>query len=154
MKKKYSLKKIILSFILCQGAGILGAFFTTPAIPSWYATLNKPSFSPPNWLFGPAWLTLYTLMGISFAIIWQKRNRPAIQLFLIHLFFNAIWSILFFELRNPLLGLVDIIILWGLIVLMIVRFYKISKASSFLLLPYLLWVSFATCLNFFIWRLN
>ncbi len=152
--KKIDFRKLIPSILLCQTAGIIGALFTTPAIPSWYQTLNKPSFSPPNWLFGPAWLTLYTLMGITFSIIWQKKNRPAIKLFLIHLFFNALWSILFFGLKNPLLGLVDILILWCLIVLMIVRFYKINKTASFLLLPYLLWVSFATVLNFFIFKLN
>ena len=151
--------QLIISILICQSAGLIGSFFTTPAIPSWYATLQKPSFNPPSWIFGPVWLTLYTLMGIALFLVWQKRGehrlaKPAIILFLVHLVLNAIWSILFFGLQNPLLALIDIIILWLMIITLTYQFWQIRKSAAYLLLPYLLWVSFAAVLNFAIWRLN
>ena len=151
--------KFIIAFLLCQGAGLVGSFFTVPSIPSWYAFLEKPSFSPPNWLFGPAWLTLYTLMAISLYLVWQKgldktQVRQAFNLFLIHLVFNALWSFSFFGLKNPLLGLANIILIWLFIILLIFKFFKISKPASILLVPYFLWVSFASLLNYSIFKLN
>lgn len=154
--KKLNLPKLILYIAICEGAGIIGSFFTASAIPTWYAFLNKPSFSPPNFLFGPVWVTLYALMGIAVYLIKNsgKNIKSTLSLFWVHLFFNATWSIVFFGLRNPLLGLVNIIILWFLIVMVILRFWKINKWAGILLLPYLAWVSFASFLNYNLWLLN
>ena len=149
--------KLILSLILPQLAGAIGALFTVNAIPTWYMFLNKPSFSPPNWLFGPVWLILYLMMGISLYLNWISKKKPAkdnIHLFFIHLFFNLIWTPIFFGAKNLSLALLVIFIIWMLIIAMIFRFYKVNKFSSYLLVPYLLWVSFATILNFFILVLN
>jgi len=149
--------KLLISLILPQLAGAIGSVFTVSAIPSWYANLNKPSFSPPNWLFGPVWLTLYLLMGIALYLNWIKKSKQAkfnVRLFFVHLFFNAIWSPIFFGARNIFLALIIILTIWVLIILMIFNFWKINKVSSLLLIPYLLWVSFASLLNYFIWRLN
>ena len=151
--------QLIVSVLICQSAGLIGSFFTTPAIPTWYATLQKPSFSPPNWIFAPVWLTLYILMGIALFLVWQKRGehksaKPAIILFLVHLVLNAIWSILFFGLQNPLLALIDIAILWLMIVILTYQFWQIKRPAAYLLLPYLAWVTFAMILNFTIWQLN
>jgi len=149
--------KLFLSLLLPQLAGAVGALFTVSAIPTWYKFLNKPSFSPPNWLFGPAWLTLYLLMGIALYLNWIKKTKQAkfnVRLFFIHLFFNAIWTPIFFGAKNLFLALIVIAIIWVLIVAMIIKFWKVNKASSLLLIPYLLWVSFATTLNYFIWKLN
>src|SRR3990167_6257706 len=115
------LPKLIISITLCEFAGILGTPFTMAAIPAWYVFLNKPSFAPPNWLFGPTWTTLYLLMGISFYLIWKqglkkKKIKIAAYYFLGQLFFNFTWSIAFFGLRSPLLGLINILILLALII--------------------------------------
>lgn len=154
-----SIIKLLLSIGLCQTAGLIGSIFTNPVIPTWYASLVKPSFNPPNWVFAPVWLILYTLMGISLYLVWQKgikKNnvKALVILFLIHLIFNALWSILFFGLQNPLAGLLNIIIIWSLIIILIIRFYKIQKLSAYLLVPYFLWVTFASILNFSLWWLN
>lgn len=159
-------KRLSISLILPQLAGIIGSFFTISAIPLWYTTLNKPSFSPPNWVFGPAWILLYILMGISVYLVWNKYSqtpnenskkkylRTSLQFFWIHLFFNAIWSLIFFGLQNPALAFINIMIIWLMIIILIKRFWKINKWSSYLLIPYLLWVSFASVLNLSIWFLN
>ncbi len=152
-------KRLIISLALPQLAGIVGSLFTTSAIPTWYATLQRPSFSPPNWIFGPAWITLYILMGISVYLIWQrieknKTAKGALWMFWVHLFFNASWSIIFFGLQNPGLAFVNIIIIWLLIIALMIKFWKINRWASYLLIPYLLWVSFASVLNYFIWYLN
>jgi tryptophan-rich sensory protein len=129
------------------------------AIPTWYATLNKPMFSPPNWLFGPVWTALYFLMGVSLFLVWKqgfkkKQVKSAVKVFLFQLVVNFLWSILFFGLQSPLLGLIDIVLMLGLIIYSIKLFYPISKIAAYLLVPYLLWVSFATLLNLFILILN
>ncbi len=157
----------LLRFIIAVGlplaAGFVGSVFTSPAIPDWYAGLEKPVFSPPNWLFAPVWTLLYILMGISFYRILslQQLNdarapaaKAAVTVFLVHLAVNLLWSVLFFGLRNPLLGLIDILILLILIAVVIQRFYRLDRTAAYLLLPYLAWVTFATLLNFSIWRLN
>jgi len=156
---KQNIIRFLVSLALCQGAGFVGGVFTALAIKEWYAFLEKPSFSPPNWLFAPVWILLYTLMAISLFLVWQKgledkKTKTAFYLFLIHLVLNAVWSILFFGLKNPLFALLDIIILWTVIAVLIFQFFKIRKTAGLLLIPYWLWVSFATILNFFIWRLN
>lgn len=157
--KKINIKRLIISLILPQLAGLVGSFFTVPAISSWYLNLEKPSFSPPNWIFGPAWVTLYLLMGISIYLVWQKidenqKVKKYLWFFWIHLIFNASWSLMFFGLKSPGLGLINIIIIWLLIIVLIIKFWKINRWSSYLLIPYLAWVSFASLLNYFIWILN
>ncbi|MFH2021964.1 MAG: TspO/MBR family protein [Patescibacteria group bacterium] len=154
-----NLVKLIISIIICQLAGGIGALFTTSAIPTWYKTLNKPVFSPPNWLFGPVWTLLYALMGISAYLIYQegigkKEVRAALVIFGGQLVLNALWSILFFGLKNPLLAFGEIILLWLFIILTIIKFYALNRTAAYLLLPYLFWVSFASILNFSIWYLN
>ena len=145
--------------VLCEAAGIIGSLFTVSSIPTWYASLVKPSFSPPNWLFGPVWTILYTLMGIAAYRIWRlgmskKTVRSALFLFLFHLVLNAIWSIIFFGGQNIPLGFVDIAALWVTIIVLIFRFCTLDQISAYLLLPYLAWVSFATVLNYNLWLLN
>lgn len=151
-----NLSKLLLAIIVCEGAGIFGALFTFSAIPVWYQSLNKPAFSPPNFIFGPVWTILYFLMGISLYLIWssQKKTRKVMLLFWVHLFFNATWSGAFFGLRNPLLGFINILVLWVLVVLVIYKFRKINRLAGLLLLPYLAWISFAAFLNYNIWLLN
>lgn len=146
------MKKLLIALVLPQLAGAIGGLLTAPAINSWYQYLVKPSFSPPNWLFAPAWTTLYLLMGLSWYLAWKK-GAPK-RLFLIHLAFNSLWSVLFFGLKSPGLALVEIIVLWILILAVILQFHRYSKLASWLLVPYLLWVSFAAYLNFSIFRLN
>lgn len=151
--------KLILSVLICLSAGFIGSIFTTPSIPSWYATLDKPSFNPPNWLFAPVWTTLFILMGIAVFLIWRKglkkkEVKNALLIFLFQLIFNTLWSFLFFKFHSPFWALVDIAVLWVLILLSLVKFWKINKAAGMLLIPYLLWVSFASILNYFIYKLN
>jgi translocator protein len=157
--KSRDIIKLVISIVVCQCAGIIGSIFTTAAIPTWYATLQKPSFTPPNWLFAPAWVTLYLLMGIAAFLIWrqgleQKGVKSALIIFLVQLVLNALWSVVFFGLQSPLYGVVVILALWVVILLTILRFFKLSTAAGALLLPYILWVSFATALNVSLWVLN
>lgn len=154
-----SVFKLIFSIAVCQSAGLIGTVFTVSSIENWYNLLNQPSLRPPNWLFGPVWTTLYTLMGIS--LYWiliketkKKEVREALKLFTVHLVFNATWSIVFFGMQNLPLSLINIAILWILIVMVMIRFYKIDKKASLILIPYLAWVSFASILNFSIFLLN
>lgn len=149
--------KLLTAVGVCELAGIIGTPFTVSAIPDWYAFLNKPFFSPPNFLFGPVWTALYFLMGVSLYLIWTSKNKfkkNALRIFFIQLSLNAVWSIIFFGLKNPSLALADIIALWITITLTIKAFYKISRPASYLLIPYILWVSFAFFLNLFIVILN
>ena len=150
--------KLIASIIICQLAGVIGAVFTTPSISSWYAGLNKPFFNPPNWLFGPAWTLLYLLMGISLYFVWSQKNgagtKTALIFFTIQLGLNTLWSIIFFGMHLPSVAFLEILILLLFIALTIIKFFPISKISAYLLIPYLLWVSFASILNFYIVKLN
>jgi len=151
--------KFFVSILICLLAGGLGTIFTISSIPTWYAHLNKPFFSPPNYLFAPVWTTLYILMGISLYLIWKKgiktkKIREAIYIFGIQLVLNAIWSPIFFGAKNIFLALAVIILMWIYILKTIVSFSKINKLVSYLLYPYIAWVSFATILNFSVWILN
>ncbi|MFH1473615.1 MAG: TspO/MBR family protein [Candidatus Aenigmatarchaeota archaeon] len=146
--------KLLLFILICQGAGIFGSIFTAPSIGEWYVDLNKPFFTPPSWMFGPVWISLYTLMGISLYLVWDKRDKISISLFSIQLGLNAIWSLLFFGLQNPLYGLAGIIPLWFAILLTIIKFYRIDKKAGLILIPYILWVTVATALNYYILILN
>lgn len=151
--------KLFASVLICFSAAGIGTIFTIPNIPSWYQTLTKPVFSPPNYLFGPVWTLLYLLMGVALYLIWKKgikteKVRDALYLFGIQLILNAVWSPVFFGAHNLLLALIIIIGLWIYIVKTIKAFAKIDKISSYLLYPYLAWVSFASILNFSVWFLN
>jgi benzodiazapine receptor len=151
--------KLVVSVFACQGAGAIGSIFTASAIPTWYATLEKPFFTPPNWLFAPAWITLYLLMAIAAFLIWRKGLgqegvKAALLIFLVQLVLNALWSVVFFGLQSPLWGMVVILALWVAILLTIIRFFKLSTAAGSLMLPYILWVSFASALNIAIFMLN
>ena len=141
--------KLLVSLAIPQIAGGVGAIFTTPKIQSWYLGLNKPFFSPPNWVFGPVWSTLFLLMGISLYLVWTKKKtltHPVFNWFWIQLVLNVLWSFLFFGLELPLLALIEIVFLWWSIRQMMKKFpYQ---------LPYLCWVSFATLLNAAVWYLN
>ena len=151
--------KVLIAVIVCQGAGIIGSVFTAPAITGWYAALEKPPFNPPNWLFAPAWISLYLLMGVAAAIVWQyglseRRVKVSLVIFLVQLALNILWSLVFFGFESPLAGLVVIAALWIAILVTIIRFFEISKTAGVLLLPYIGWVTFASVLNFYIYLLN
>ena len=157
-RRKYVFK-LIVSVVACQLAGVIGSVFTTPAIPTWYAALAKPPFTPPSWLFAPAWITLYVLMGISASLVWrvgldQKQVRTALILFLVQLVLNALWSVAFFGLQSPLGGIIVIVLLWAAILLTILKFFRISTVAGALLVPYIAWVTFAATLNAYIYVLN
>ena len=154
----------IFRLILCVFSvvmiGSIGAFFTTPVISTWYKTLNKPAFNPPNALFGPAWTILFILIGISLFFILEsglknkKMPGKAILIFTIQMILNVFWSISFFGLKSPLLGFIDILLLDAAVIYMIIEYYKIRKEAAYLLIPYALWILFATILNFSILILN
>ncbi|PLX20832.1 TspO protein [Candidatus Parcubacteria bacterium] len=149
----------VLFVLASQLAGAVGSFFTVTNVDSWYSTVNKPFFNPPNWIFGPVWITLYTLMGIAAYLVWKHWGTNPIAkyatiLFFIHLAFNSLWSILFFGMQNPMAAFFEIIVLWIMIAVLIYMFFQVNKTAAYLLVPYILWVSFASILNFYIWRLN
>lgn len=150
---------LIIAILICEGAGGIGSIFTSAKIPTWYAGVIKPSFNPPNWIFGPVWITLFLMMGISVWLIWQKgiQNQEikiALAVFAFQLILNIVWSLIFFGLQSPGRALIEIIFLWLAILVTIFRFFPLSSLAAWLLVPYLLWVSFAAVLNFSIWRLN
>jgi translocator protein len=149
----------VVAILICQMAGIIGSAFTASSIPIWYAELEKPTFNPPNWVFAPVWTTLYAMMGMAAFLIWRQRGAvtaapDALALFGLQLVLNALWSPVFFGAQAPLGGLVIIIALWLSLLATIVAFWRITPAAGALLVPYLLWVSFATVLNYSIWQLN
>lgn len=151
--------KLIASVALAQSAGLLGALFTTPNIEGWYTTLAKPALNPPSWVFGPVWTLLYTMMGVSFFLVWTRhmgghRRVLWLRMFLAHLVVNAAWSIVFFGQHALGWALVVIGMLWVMILALIITGLRLNKTAGYLLLPYLLWVSFASYLNYSIWSLN
>lgn len=150
--------KLILCLLLTLSVGAIGGIATASGVNDWYITLNKPVFNPPNYLFGPVWTVLYVLMGISFYLILQSHNpilrKRAVIIFCLQLFLNFCWSFLFFKFQLLGLAFIEIIFIWFSIILMIVTFHKINKTASYIQIPYLLWVSFASVLNGSIWVLN
>ena len=159
IRMKIDFVKLIVSIIICQAIGGIGSIFTAPSIPTWYASLAKPWFTPPNWVFAPVWITLFLLMGISMYLIWEKgigkKNvKVALSVFGAQLVLNAIWSILFFGLQSPFYAFIEIIILWIAILATIISFYKISRPAGIILIPYIVWVTIASSLNYYIWILN
>jgi translocator protein len=143
--------KLLISLALPLGLGAIAGIFTAKAIPGWYASLNSPSFSPPDWLFGPVWTTLYILMGISLFLIWKldpgKERNLAIFAFLFQLLLNFMWSFLFFYFKMIGFAFIEIVVLWISILLMLLLFYKIKPLAAYINIPYILWVTFATLLN-------
>jgi len=151
--------KLVTAVVLSELAGIVGSIFTTPSITGWYAGIVKPALNPPAWVFGPVWTTLFALMGIAAFLVlkkgWERRNvRTALGIFAGQLVLNTLWSIIFFGLHSPGGAMVEIVFLWLTILATIIAFAKISKPAAWLMLPYILWVSFAMYLNFAIWTLN
>lgn len=143
--------KLIISILLPLSVGTIAGMFTSQVVPVWYASLNRPSFSPPNWVFGPVWISLYILLGISFFLIWKENpsryRNSAIIVFAIQILLNFAWSFIFFYFNLIGAALLEIILLWTSIAAMIYLFYKIKPVAAYLNIPYLLWVSFATILN-------
>jgi translocator protein len=154
-----SIIKLIVSILASFAAGGIGSLFTFKAIPTWYAELKKPRYTPPNWVFGPVWTTLYILMAISIFLIWQKGLAIngallAFLLFWIQLAINALWSIVFFGMRSKGGGVATIVLLWLLILATIVTSFRVSIWAGILLIPYIMWVTIASYLNIGVWILN
>ena len=148
--------RFIFCIVVCLGAAGLGSLLTTAALRPWYADLRKPSWTPPNWLFGLVWTILFLAMAIAAWLVWRKVGPTAapMQLFLLQLLLNVAWSALFFGLRSPGLAFAEIVMLWVAILATSIEFWRAVPAAGWLFLPYLIWVSYATALNFSIWRLN
>jgi benzodiazapine receptor len=157
-KKSTFIVKLIVAILLCEATGITSSLLATVVGNTWYQELTKPSWNPPNYLFGPVWSSLYLMMGISLAIIWNLSKTPgrqvALWLFATQLFLNFWWSIIFFQFHSLTGALIEIVLLWLLIQVTIVQFSKHSKAAAWLLVPYAAWVTFASILTFTIWSLN
>jgi len=157
--KKTDWFKLIVAVVIANLAGAVGAVFTMPAIPTWYATLAQPALNPPSWIFAPVWTALYILMGVAAGLVWcrgwgRKDVKIALSVFSVQLILNVLWSIIFFGQHDPGAALAEIVLLWLAILACIIFFWKISRPAAYLLIPYILWVSFAAVLNFGIWRLN
>lgn len=180
------LLKLVTSIIICELAGAIGSFFTTSQIGapsgSWYRGLNKPSFNPPNWIFGPVWTTIFILTGVSLYLVWSKNWNPKnkinfkgkkpwntlsgkflsgswqkaniILIFVLQLALNILWPVIFFGMHAIGAAFFELLMLWFAIIFMTVNFYRVSKAAALLLLPYILWVSFASILNLIIFLIN
>ena len=144
------------SVVVCEAAGIVGSVFTVSAIPDWYATLQKPWFTPPNWLFAPVWLTLYFLMGATLYLLWGKRphSGAALAAFAVQLVLNVAWSAVFFGAHELFYGFVVIAALWTAILVTVALSFRVSRSAAALLIPYILWVTIASALNYFVWVLN
>ena len=182
MKKFSNSSKLLISILICQLAGVIGSVFTSSSVYGWYESLIKPSIAPPNWIFAPAWIILFFLMGISLYLVWKKewkvkiseserkkiywncfskklwvgswKEENAIMIFALQLFLNIWWSVIFFGLQSPPAAFFEIVALWIAILYTIVNFWRISRKAAYLLIPYIIWVSFAVVLNFLYWQLN
>ena len=180
--KSINLLKFVASIIICELAGVVGSIFTFPQINSWYNGLNKPSFNPPNWIFGPVWTILFVLMGISLYLVWMKKWEPKnkiggnkrkawnslsqkfftgswrkaniVLIFSTQLILNVLWSVIFFGMHSLNTSFCVVLMLWIAILFTIINFYRVSKVAALILVPYILWVSFAAVLNFSILFLN
>jgi tryptophan-rich sensory protein len=149
---------LALSILLCFGIAAIGSYFTSSSVDSWYPSLIKPSWRPPNWLFAPVWTALYLSMAISAWLVWRqsgyKKAASALTFFLLQLILNAAWSGLFFGLRQPFVAFLEIILLWLAILVTIRLFFRLRPVAAWMMVPYLLWVTFAAVLNLSIWWLN
>lgn len=148
--------RFVASVVACEAAGIVGSVFTISAIPVWYAALQKPWFTPPNWLFAPVWLVLYFLMGGTLYLLWGKRPRSggALWAFGLQLLLNAVWSAVFFGAHELFYGFVVIAALWLAILATVALSYRVSRSAAALLIPYIVWVTIASALNYYVWVLN
>ncbi|MCD0468185.1 TspO/MBR family protein [Flavobacterium sp. JAS] len=152
--------KIAIALIICLMVGYSASVVTRPSVETWYPTIVKPSFNPPNWIFMPVWTILYIFMAVAAGLVWDKIKeqneevKKALGFFLIQLTLNAIWSYIFFGLKNPMLAVVEITLLWLMIYETYFKFNKINKIAGYLLIPYMAWVAFAGILNASIWWLN
>ncbi len=157
-KRGFSWLHLAAFIAACELAGVVGAIFTAPNIPTWYAALAKPAFTPPSWLFGPAWTLLYALMGAVAYLVYLRPENGArsrgLRAFFMQLGLNVLWSVVFFGMQSPGLGLAVIVLLWFCIAATMALFWRVSRRAAWLMLPYLLWVSFAAYLNFGVWILN
>lgn len=158
--KLNKITKIVVALIICLMVGYSASIVTRPSVETWYPTIIKPSFNPPNWIFMPVWTLLYILMAVAAGLVWNKIKeqnqevKVALGFFLIQLTLNAIWSYIFFGLKNPMLALIEIALLWLMIYETYLKFIKINKTAGYLLIPYMAWVAFAGILNASIWWLN
>jgi tryptophan-rich sensory protein len=151
--------KFVISIAIPVAVGATAGFFTVSGVESWYQTINKPSWNPPSWIFGPVWTTLYVMMGIALFLVWKSEaseilKKTATALFTVQLVLNFFWSFIFFRQQQPGWALVEIIALWVAILFTIFAFANVNKIAAWLLVPYISWVSFATVLNYTIWQLN
>jgi len=150
--------KLAVSIIFCQAIGGIGAFFTIPAIDTWYKFLKKPMFTPPDWVFMPVWIFLFLLMGVAMFIVWAKPTAedktPAAVTFVIQAGLNSIWPILFFSFHSPLAALIEIMALWIMVIFNAFVFWKVSKTAGYLLIPYVVWITFAGIINAYVLVLN
>jgi len=151
--------KLLIAIVLSLLTGVIGSLSTSSSIQEWYPTLVKPALNPPSWIFAPVWTTLYVMMGVAAFLIWKREGelkniKLPLTLFVIQLVLNALWSIIFFGMQNLTFALIEILLLWSVILATIISFMKTSKLAGWLLVPYLLWVSFASYLTFSIWMLN
>jgi tryptophan-rich sensory protein len=153
-----SIAALAVFLVLSFTASAIGGLFTYPAIPGWYQGLEKPSWTPPDAVFGPVWTVLYILMAVAAWLVWKRggwaAQRGPLMLWGVQLVLNSLWSILFFGMRNPALGLAEIVILWLAILAALIAFWKVARPAGGLMLPYLAWVTYASALNFAIFRLN
>ena len=147
---------LLVAFIaVCEIAGIIGGIFTVRAIPTWYVHLKKPSFNPPNWIFGPVWTILYALQGIAAYLVFQQTGSGhAFWLFVVQLVLSAIWTPLFFGVKRIGAAFAEIIVLLASIIVTIIVFFEVNVTAAWLMTPYVLWVAFAAILNYKIWQLN
>jgi tryptophan-rich sensory protein len=143
---------------LCFAAMLAGSYLTAPGLPVWYANLLKPEWTPPNWVFGPVWFVLYTMMGIAVWLVWRQgglfRTKLPIIFFVVQLLLNVLWSYLFFSLRAPMFAFAEIVVLWLAILATTIAFWQASRPAGLLMLPTLAWVAYAGVLNFYLWRMN
>jgi tryptophan-rich sensory protein len=151
--------KLLIAIAVAVGTGALAGYFTASGVDTWYRTIEKPAWNPPDAVFAPVWTTLYILMGIGFYLVWKSNAAPELKrratiMWIVQLVLNAAWSFLFFNRQDIELALIEIIILWLAILLTIFIFARIRKAAAWLLVPYISWVSFATILTYTIWKLN
>lgn len=159
MSRTASIIGLVAAVLISQLAGIVGGLFTSASVATWYTHIKKPPFNPPSWVFAPVWTILFTLMGVAAWIVWRygtdrRLVHTALTVFFVQLVLNTLWSIVFFGLHAPGYALLELVILWLAILATIILFSRISVAAGALLVPYLLWVSFAGVLNYYIWRLN
>jgi len=151
--------KLVIAILIPLAVGLISGLFTANNVTGWFTSIVKPSWNPPNWIFGPVWTTLYILMGIAFFLVWKSEpddpiKKTATALFAIQLFFNFCWSLLFFQMHQPGWAFAELVVLWLLILATIFVFAKVNNTAAWLLVPYISWVTFAGILNYTIWRLN